>query len=82
MVRASRESHHVQFSNRQLELHREPSCLIDFTSFLNIPIKLEAIMLSSLGNPRQAAAQIMNFALILSTAFMVSPPLRSFESSC
>lgn len=29
-------------------------------------------MLSSLGNPRQAAAQLMNFALILSTAFMVS----------
>ena len=28
-------------------------------------------MLSSLGNPRQAAAQLMNFALILSTAFMV-----------
>lgn len=28
-------------------------------------------MLSSLGNPRQAAAQILNFALILSSAFMV-----------
>jgi hypothetical protein len=28
-------------------------------------------MLSALGNPRQAAAQLMNFALILSTAFMV-----------
>ena len=28
-------------------------------------------MLSSLGNPRQAAAQILNFALVLSTAFMV-----------
>ncbi|KAH7127465.1 hypothetical protein EDB81DRAFT_889262 [Dactylonectria macrodidyma] len=28
-------------------------------------------MLSSLGNPRQAAAQLMNFALILSTAFMM-----------
>ncbi|KAG5928133.1 Signal peptidase complex catalytic subunit [Claviceps africana] len=28
-------------------------------------------MLSGLGNPRQAAAQVMNFALILSTAFMM-----------
>ncbi|KAG5965150.1 Signal peptidase complex catalytic subunit [Claviceps humidiphila] len=28
-------------------------------------------MLSSLGNPRQAAVQLMNFALILSTAFMM-----------
>lgn len=28
-------------------------------------------MLSSLQNPRQAAAQLLNFALILSTAFMV-----------
>ncbi|KAK4227617.1 putative signal peptidase [Podospora fimiseda] len=28
-------------------------------------------MLSALGNPRQAAAQIMNFGLILSTAFMM-----------
>ncbi|KAG5989611.1 Signal peptidase complex catalytic subunit [Claviceps pusilla] len=28
-------------------------------------------MLSSLGNPRQAAAQLMNFAMILSTAFMM-----------
>ncbi|KAK3323842.1 hypothetical protein B0T19DRAFT_358876 [Cercophora scortea] len=28
-------------------------------------------MLSSLGNPRQAAAQLMNFGLILSTAFMM-----------
>ena len=28
-------------------------------------------MLSSLGNPRQAAAQFMNFGLILSTAFIV-----------
>ena len=35
-------------------------------------------MLSSLQNPRQAAAQLMNFGLILSTAFMVRhpPPLR------
>lgn len=30
-------------------------------------------MLSALQNPRQAAAQIMNFALILSSAFMVRP---------
>lgn len=28
-------------------------------------------MLSALQNPRQAAAQLLNFALILSTAFMV-----------
>jgi hypothetical protein len=28
-------------------------------------------MLSMLGNPRQLAGQLMNFALILSTAFMV-----------
>ncbi|OBR14839.1 Signal peptidase complex catalytic subunit SEC11 [Colletotrichum higginsianum IMI 349063] len=28
-------------------------------------------MLSSLGNPRQAASQLLNFALILSTAFML-----------
>ncbi|KAK4244504.1 hypothetical protein VTI28DRAFT_261 [Corynascus sepedonium] len=28
-------------------------------------------MLSSLGNPRQAAAQLMNFGLILSSAFMM-----------
>ncbi|KAH8911585.1 signal peptidase complex catalytic subunit SEC11 [Coniochaeta sp. PMI_546] len=28
-------------------------------------------MLSSLGNPRQAAAQLLNFGLILSTAFMM-----------
>ncbi|KAG7287466.1 Signal peptidase complex catalytic subunit [Staphylotrichum longicolle] len=28
-------------------------------------------MFSSLGNPRQAAAQLMNFGLILSTAFMM-----------
>lgn len=32
-------------------------------------------MLSGLQNPRQAAAQLMNFGLILSTAFMVRPPL-------
>jgi signal peptidase len=31
-------------------------------------------MLSSLQNPRQAAAQLMNFGLILSTAFMVRRP--------
>ncbi|KAG9254435.1 signal peptidase complex catalytic subunit SEC11 [Emericellopsis atlantica] len=28
-------------------------------------------MLSALGNPRQAAAQVLNFALVLSTAFMM-----------
>lgn len=28
-------------------------------------------MVAALGNPRQAAAQVLNFALILSTAFMV-----------
>lgn len=32
-------------------------------------------MLSSLGNPRQLAAQLLNFGLILSTAFMVSARL-------
>lgn len=39
-------------------------------------------MLSSLGNPRQAAAQVLNFGLILSTAFMVRPlpKLQSFLS--
>lgn len=31
-------------------------------------------MLSSLGNPRQAAAQMLNFFLVLSTAFMVRFP--------
>ena len=35
-------------------------------------------MFSSLQNPRQAAAQLMNFGLILSTAFMVRPLLWSF----
>jgi signal peptidase len=30
-------------------------------------------MLSSLQNPRQAASQLLNFGLILSTAFMVQP---------
>jgi hypothetical protein len=34
-------------------------------------------MLSSLQNPRQAAAQLMNFGLILSTAFMVCSALVS-----
>jgi hypothetical protein len=34
-------------------------------------------MLSSLGNPRQAAAQLLNFGLILSTAFMVRFPPSS-----
>lgn len=32
-------------------------------------------MLSSLQNPRQAAAQLLNFGLILSTAFMVCEAL-------
>lgn len=32
-----------------------------------------ATMLSMLQNPRQAAAQVLNFALILSSAFMVPP---------
>jgi hypothetical protein len=37
-------------------------------------------MLSSLGNPRQAAAQLMNFGLILSTAFMVRcPPMTQHD---
>ena len=31
-------------------------------------------MLSSLQNPRQAAAQLLNFALVVSTAFMVRHP--------
>jgi hypothetical protein len=46
-------------------------------------------MLSSLQNPRQAAAQLMNFGLILSTAFMVRycaclpiPHCRHRSSSC
>lgn len=39
-------------------------------------------MLSGLANPRQAAVQLMNFGLILSTAFMVCscpelPPLHN-----
>jgi hypothetical protein len=34
-------------------------------------------MLSGLGNPRQLAGQVMNFALILSTAFMVRQCARS-----
>lgn len=36
-------------------------------------IASNAKMLSSLGNPRQAAAQLLNFGLIISTAFMVRP---------
>lgn len=31
-------------------------------------------MFSSIANPRQAAAQLMNFGLILSTAFIVRNP--------
>lgn len=34
-------------------------------------VQKATIMLSGLGNPRQLAGQVMNFALILSTAFMV-----------
>jgi signal peptidase len=37
-------------------------------------------MLSSLGNPRQAAAQLLNFGLILSTAFMVRFHCRTISS--
>lgn len=38
-------------------------------------------MFSGMGTPRQLAAQVLNFALILSSAFMVrlenlSPPIR------
>ncbi|KAJ4289387.1 Signal peptidase complex catalytic subunit [Collariella sp. IMI 366227] len=38
-------------------------------------------MLSSLGNPRQAATQIMNFGLILSTAFMMWKGLSVITNS-
>jgi signal peptidase len=38
-------------------------------------------MLSSLGNPRQAAAQLMNVALILSTAFMMWKGLSVISDS-
>ncbi|KAF4976877.1 hypothetical protein FZEAL_6519 [Fusarium zealandicum] len=38
-------------------------------------------MLSSLGNPRQAAAQLMNFGLILSTAFMMWKGLSVISDS-
>jgi hypothetical protein len=39
---------------------------------------------SSLGNPRQLAAQLLNFGLILSTAFMVSDQLLpcAVEDTC
>ncbi|KAI5458766.1 signal peptidase complex catalytic subunit SEC11 [Mariannaea sp. PMI_226] len=38
-------------------------------------------MLSTLGNPRQAAAQLLNFGLILSTAFMMWKGLSVFTDS-
>ncbi|KAK0743676.1 hypothetical protein B0T18DRAFT_415684 [Schizothecium vesticola] len=38
-------------------------------------------MLSSLGNPRQAAAQLLNFGLIISTAFMMWKGLSIFTDS-
>ncbi|KAF6814320.1 Signal peptidase complex catalytic subunit SEC11-like protein 1 [Colletotrichum musicola] len=38
-------------------------------------------MLSSLGNPRQAASQVLNFALILSTAFMMWKGLSVISDS-
>ncbi|KAK4194139.1 putative signal peptidase complex catalytic subunit SEC11C [Triangularia verruculosa] len=38
-------------------------------------------MLSALGNPRQAAAQLMNFGLILSTAFMMWKGLSVISDS-
>lgn len=38
-------------------------------------------MLSALGNPRQAASQILNFALILSTAFMMWKGLSVISNS-
>ncbi|OAQ99426.1 hypothetical protein LLEC1_05536 [Akanthomyces lecanii] len=38
-------------------------------------------MLSSLGNPRQAAAQVLNFALILSSAFMMWKGLSVLSDS-
>ncbi|EXF74965.1 signal peptidase I [Colletotrichum fioriniae PJ7] len=38
-------------------------------------------MLSSLGNPRQAASQLLNFALILSTAFMMWKGLSVISDS-
>jgi hypothetical protein len=54
----------------------------------HIPLKVlllepRAIMLSGMANPRQAAAQLMNFGLIVSTAFMVrcKTPLFSSEES-
>ena len=43
----------------------------------NAPTPNRPSMFSALANPRQAAAQVMNFALILSTAFMVCHPSRS-----
>ncbi|KAK0387052.1 hypothetical protein NLU13_5365 [Sarocladium strictum] len=38
-------------------------------------------MLSALGNPRQAAAQVLNFALVLSTAFMMWKGLSVISDS-
>ncbi|KAH8168754.1 peptidase s24-like domain-containing protein [Sarocladium implicatum] len=38
-------------------------------------------MLSALGNPRQAAAQILNFAMVLSTAFMMWKGLSVISDS-
>lgn len=38
-------------------------------------------MLSSLGNPRQSLAQVLNFALVLSTAFMLWKGLSVFTAS-
>jgi hypothetical protein len=39
-------------------------------------------MLSMLQNPRQAAAQVLNFALILSSAFMVPQTTAQISSLC
>jgi signal peptidase len=38
-------------------------------------------MFSAIGNPRQAAAQLLNFGLILSTAFMMWKGISVFTDS-
>lgn len=57
------------FQTNPLSSLRVPRSLSDQQQLLTPPF-IPATMLSALQNPRQAAAQLLNFALILSTAFM------------
>lgn len=73
MVNVDLELPAAQSSSSNQDHHLRTNCypLSSFPEAAPIPLSQSPKMLSSLQNPRQAAAQLMNFGLILSTAFMV-----------